>query len=423
MNLLLSAPHSDAATAVFHRGRTCRRDVRLLCFAVFLAAVSISSHQETLQAQVAQPSQQDAALQQADAALRAGNIALAEQRYQEVLRLDPHNGPALAELGTIAYSRRDCGSAIRDLRAALQDSPQMTQARALLGICEKQQNDASALADLQSAFKELPEGKLRIEVGVNLADMFYQRGDIDATLPVLQKLLTLAPDNTDILFFAQRIYSEQADNALNKLLLLAPDSARMQQLIAEKLINSGDARDAIDHYKKALALDPHLPGMHFELAEAYMQQGSGLAIWQLAREQLQLAREADGDNPQIECALGSLDQKQGNEASALTHFQRAYRLAPSDPEVQLDLGKLLADQNQPNLALPLLRAAVAADPMNAGAHYRLARVCHQLHLSSEESLQLKLYREIRQAQDKVAAIHQQMNRQPDPSVPAKDEPK
>ena len=186
----------------------------------------------------------------------------------------------------------------------------------------------------------------------------------------------------------------------------------MQQLIAEKLINSGDAHDAIAHYQKALTLDPHLPGMHLELAEAYMQAGNDSATWQLARQQLQLARESEGDSATVENALGTLDQKQGNASQALVHFDRAHQLAPTDPDAELNLGSLLVDQGKLQLALPLLRAAVRDDPMNSAAHYRLARLCHQLHLTAEETQQLKLYREIRQAQDKVAAIHQQMNRQP-----------
>ena len=361
-------------------------------------------------AQSASPAQIHSLLQQADAALGAGNLPLAEQDYRAVLQLDAQNSSAHTELGVIEYSRGDCSSAVVHLRAALDAAPQLSQARALLGICERRSGSAQAASDLRKAFDALPAGKLRIEVGVELADLDYQRGDIDAALPVVQKLLDFAPENSDILFFAQRLYSEQANSALNKLLIIAPDSARTQQLIAEKLINSGDARDAIDHYRTALALDPHLPGMHFELAEAYMTEGNDAATLNLARQQFEQARDAEGDNVRIECALGSIDQKQGNAAQALAHFQHAYQLAPADPEANLDLGTVLAAQSKPEAALPLLRTAVTGDPMNAAAHYRLARVCHQLHLGEEEAKQIKLYREIHQTQDRVAALYQQMNR-------------
>ena len=73
----------------------------------------------------------------------------------------------------------------------------------------------------------------------------------------------------------------------------------------------------------------------------------------------------------------------------------------------------------------LLRSAVASDPMNAAAHYRLARVCHQLHLSDEEARQIRLYREIHQTQDRMATLYQQMNRHlpTDSSAPVQDQPK
>jgi predicted Zn-dependent protease len=70
---------------------------------------------------------------------------------------------------------------------------------------------------------------------------------------------------------AQRVYSDLADDTLNKLAILAPRSARMQQVIAERLINAGDLQGATAHYRKALEIDPRLPGVHYELAEAILE--------------------------------------------------------------------------------------------------------------------------------------------------------
>jgi tetratricopeptide (TPR) repeat protein len=85
----------------------------------------------------------------------------------------------------------------------------------------------------------------------------------------------LDPDNIEILYMAQRVYSDLADDTLNKLAILAPGSARMQQVIAERLINGGDLKGATEHYRKALEIDPHLPGVHYELAEAILESAPG----------------------------------------------------------------------------------------------------------------------------------------------------
>jgi predicted Zn-dependent protease len=252
-----------------------------------------------------------------------------------------------------------------------------------------------------------------VQVGVELADFYYQNGDLDHTLPVVHELVELAPENVDLLFFAQRIYSEMADDTMNKLALLAPDSARMQQLIAEKLINAGDLNGAVEHYRKALAEDPRLPGMHFELAEAILEGGNDAAAQTAARAELDAAVKAEGDNARIECAYGRIAAVQGNFAEALEHYRHAYAMDPASGEAQLGLGKALDDEDQPQEAAKFLRMAVASDPMNATAHYRLGRVCRELKLDDEARKQIQLYQEIRAAKDRTAQLYRQMNRKPE----------
>src|SRR5581483_7219525 len=110
-----------------------------------------------------------------------------------------------------------------------------------------------------------------IQTGLRLADTYLAQGDLDRAVSEMQRLVDLDPDNIDILYLAQLVYSELADGTLNKLAILAPASARMQQVIAEHLVNSGNLDRAISHYKKCLELDPHLSGVRYELAEALFQ--------------------------------------------------------------------------------------------------------------------------------------------------------
>ena len=134
--------------------------------------------------------------------------------------------------------------------------------------------------------------------------------------------------------------------------------------------------------------------------------------------------KADGDSPGIECAFGRIALLQGKNDEAYTHFERAYRMDPNNVQAQLGLGKILSDENRPEEALRYLRQAVVADPMNASAHYRLARVYHALHFADQEREQIKLYQEIRQADDRVAQLYGQMNRKPETqdAMPGEEQP-
>jgi predicted Zn-dependent protease len=363
-------------------------------------------------------------LERGQSALKAKDSAAAAEAFRDALKIDAKNATAHANLGAIAFFRGDCHAAMPELQSALASAPELENAKGLIAICEKRMGDRNAAADLETAFASMKDKQLRVQVGVELADFYYQNGDADRTLPVVHQLVELAPENVDLLFFAQRIYSEMADDTMNKLALLAPDSARMQQLIAEKLINAGDLKGAVDHYRKALAEDARLPGLHFELAEAILEGSNDAAAGAAARTELDAAVKAEGDNARIESAYGRIAAQQGDFGGAAAHYRQALTMDAGSGEAQLGLGAALEEENQPQEAVKYLRLAANSDPMNATAHYRLARVCRALHLDDEARKQTDLYKEIRAAKDQVAQLYRQMDRRPEheDDVPAEGQP-
>jgi tetratricopeptide (TPR) repeat protein len=265
---------------------------------------------------------------------------------------------------------------------------------------------------MQSSFEKLDDANLRTQVGVELADVYYQQGELERTASVLHTLLNINPDNVDILFFAQRVYSELADETLNKLAVLAPGSARMEQLIAERLINAGDLKSAMEHYRKSIQIDPKLPGMHFELAEALLESSpNDASIQKEAQSELYAAVQVDGDSSKVECELGRIALLQADTAQAITHYQRAYQLDPNNPQAQIGLAELLKIKGKPEQAATYLRMAVASDPFNAEAHYKLSQVDRELRLDEESQKELKLFLDIRATKDKVTKLYRQMNPQ------------
>src|SRR5208283_3296064 len=148
---------------------------------------------------------------------------------------------------------------------------------------------------------------LRIQVGVELAGLYDREGDLDAAAAVMRSLVELDPENVDILYAAQRAYSELADDTLNKLAIVGPQSARMQQVIAERLINEGDLKGATEHYRKALEISPHLPGVRFELAEAVLESAPDDPQAQAeAEKDLETAVKTDGDSAKAECLFARI---------------------------------------------------------------------------------------------------------------------
>jgi Flp pilus assembly protein TadD len=358
-------------------------------------------------------------LQRGQIALKANRRDEAAKEFRAALRLDPGNAEANANLGVLSFFHGDCREAENEFRGALKTAPSLKNAKALLAVCEKRLGEPSAQVDLTSAFADLQDVRMRTQVGIELADLYYQQGDLGETGSVLYTLSSINPDNVDILFFEQRVYSELAGSTLDKLALLAPDSARMEQLIAERLINAGDLKNAIVHFRKALALDPKLPGTHFELAEALMEGSPNDAKAQSdAASELQTAITVDGDSSKIECELGRIAVLQSNLTNAETHYQHAYQLNSNDAQADLGLAELLRTQDKPEEAAKYLRMAVAADPLNPEAHYKLSQVDKQLHLDEEQKKELQLFIEIRASKDKIQHLYQQMKPE-DPSTDQK----
>jgi tetratricopeptide (TPR) repeat protein len=401
--------HSDVSRELFAKQK--KRSLpfffvcRFLILHVMAPAVSIAN----LAAQTPAASVQDH-LHKAEAYLKANDADAAEREFEAVLALDPKNAEAHANLGVIAFSRRDCRAAVKDFHLALVSDPSLTKPEALLGICEKRLGEPSARSRLEDSFSKLKDKQLRLQVGMELATLYGQQGDLGGTGAVMQKLVDFDPDNVEVLFMAQRVYSELADNTLNKLALLAPGSARMQQVIAERLVNEADLKDAIEHYRKALQIDPRLTGVHFELGEAILETARADADTEAqALKEFETAVAVDGDTPKTECEFGDIALLQSKPDEAFAHYQRAFHIDPNEVQAQMGLAKLLL-QEKPQEAVKYLRMAVASDPLNGSAHYQLAQAYRRLQMTLAAQKEVHLFQEIKAAKDQIEALYRQMNR-------------
>lgn len=74
--------------------------------------------------------------EEAGKAFRANQFDIAEREFKEILRIDPPNAEARANLGFIAFRKGDDAKAVREFEAALRLNPTLWNAEAFWGICE-----------------------------------------------------------------------------------------------------------------------------------------------------------------------------------------------------------------------------------------------------------------------------------------------
>lgn len=175
-------------------------------------------------------------LTQAREFLKSRQPDLAAREYNDVLALDPDNIDAHGNLGVLLFFEGDYAKAAPQLRSALKLQPGLTKIQALLGMCEKRIGEiARAKSDLENSFPKLEEEKLRVETGLELIEIYYETDDLDKAAGIAGMLRQLKPVDPEVLFTAHRVYSDLADETMLSLAMVAPESARMHQLVAHEL--------------------------------------------------------------------------------------------------------------------------------------------------------------------------------------------
>ena len=174
----------------------------------------------------------------------------------------------MATSASLMYFGGNYAGAVPELRTAVQLKPELWKIQALLGLTEaKLKDDAASRDDLAAAFPHLEEAKLKADVGSALVANYAAAGDTEKAASVVSTLLDEQPTNAALIFSAYQLYAQLADKATLSLALVAPKSAQMHLLMARELKKHGDDSMAIDNYREALKLDPHLAGAHYELGD------------------------------------------------------------------------------------------------------------------------------------------------------------
>lgn len=334
--------------------------------------------------------------------------ALAIKEFAAVVALDPNNTDAQANLGVLLFFQKDYAQAEPHLRAAVQQHPELTKIRALLGMCERSlgENDL-ARTDLQAVVDQLKEPSVRLEAGLELIELYTAAQDLPKAAAVVETLRQDAPTDPRILYAAYRIYSDLSAEMLLDLSVAAPASGQMHQAMAHELNRVGDIPGTIANYRKAIAIDPNLPGIHFELAEA-LRASSDLKLRAEAEQEYTLAVAANSHDAKSLSKLGDIAVEKDDLDGAAAYYKRALAFAPGDADATLGLAHVYIEKDQSAAALPLLEPLVAADPTNVLAHYRLSTAYRKLKRPADAKRQIDAYQQYKEIKDKMRAVYKDM---------------
>jgi tetratricopeptide (TPR) repeat protein len=333
---------------------------------------------------------------------------LAIPELEATVALDPTNMEVRANLGVLLFFQGQYAEAIPQLKAAVEMKADLWKIRSLLGMAERRTgDDKEGPGDLEAAFPHLDEEKLTIEVGRELIESYASTDDFDKASPIISTLLKLEPTNPALLYISYRIHSEMAIAAMLELGLVAPDSAQTHQAMAHELQRDRDLAGTIANLRKALALDPTLPGVHFELAEA-LHASDDPRIRVEAEQQYRLAVETNPRDPKAAARLGDIEVEKGDSDAAATDYRKALQLQPGFEDAAIGLANVFSKRGDQAEAVTLLKEVEAADPTNVLAHFRLSTIYRKLNRPADVTRELELYRKYKDQREKLRKIYQDM---------------
>jgi len=310
--------------------------------------------------------------------LRDRKLNLAEVEYRKIIALAPENTSAHSNLGLTYYLEGKFDPAAEQFNIALHAKPDLWNIAALCGLSEVQiHQTTNAEMHLEQAFEHVADSSLRLTVGKELLGLLSESGDLNRASDIVDKLLKLYPNNTDLLYAAHRVYLLLANRAFLNLAYVAPDSARMYQVWGDRMKLMGDTRGAAVAYRKAIERDPKLSGAHLALGDVLSVSRS--ATDRAAAEiEYQRALQVDPSDARAESKLGDLALQRSDLRGAEEHYRRALQFQPDDPDANEGLGDVLMESQSYNEARHYLNRAIQLDPTNGVAHYHLSQTSKKL---------------------------------------------
>src|SRR4051794_11506796 len=271
----------------------------------------------------------------------------------------------------------------KQLQRAIDDHDYITAEKLLLAEIDRDPHSARA-------------GRLLAFAG---AVYFRNRDYVNAAI-AWKKSEAISPLESDLRFSLAMAYirishPDWARKVLESLAAQNEKDARYPYWLGRIAYDGHEYKDAIQHFKQAIELDPHMARAYDNLGLCYYYQNQNDLAISSYEKAIEMERASAHASPWPYLNLAIVQQFLNRLPDAEKNLREAIRLDAGFAKAHFQLGTVLEDLARPEEALTEFREAARLDPGYAEPHMAMARVLHKMGRERDAKVEVQTYLRLR----------------------------
>src|SRR5262249_1291069 len=334
----------------------------------------------------------------AEAHRKANNLKEARSEFQAIL------AEAYDKLGKIYIARKSYKEGIAALEQAARYAPDSVEASLELSIAYFDGGQyQAAIKPLQQALVRAPRN-----AGVRqmLGKTWFMLGDFPKAVDELKTALDLTPNDFEVEYTLGLAYLKQreftpAKKIYDRMLAQLGDRPQLRIVFGRAYRETGFLPEAIEEFKRAVALDAHFPRVHYYLGLTYLLKDGAARLDDAAAEfRIELASHPDEFFANY--YLGIVYTIQRRWADAVGLLEKAASIQPGNPDPYFHLGETYQALGRYDRAVEVLKKSIDLNPsldhndyQVTTAHYRLGQSLMKVGRTQEGEAELQMAAELK----------------------------